>query len=260
MSDVHRLTETIAARVAGRAPWIDVTEDDPSITDEDAYQIQAGLMERLCATGDAIAGYKAAYTSLAMQRERKTGGPIVGAFLRSAIVEDGAVLPLVHNSRNAVEPEVAILLGRDVEGTEVTPHDVMAATACLLPAIEVAVGAPGDVKRSRQMVIATHKTFGSVVLGSPGAIAAGIDLRLEGTVLTVNGEVRGSGTAVEVLGNPWRAAATIANIAARHGARLRAGMVLMTGSIIAALPVSAGDRVEVEFTRLGKVGLTFGSP
>jgi 2-keto-4-pentenoate hydratase len=45
----------------------------------------------------------------------------------------------------------------------------------------------------------------------------------------------------------------IANKLAEYGHGLRAGMVLMTGSIVASIPLAAGDDVDVEFTQLGAV-------
>jgi 2-keto-4-pentenoate hydratase len=107
------------------------------------------------------------------------------------------------------------------------------------------------------MVIATHKTLGSIIVGGPLHSPRDIDLRLEGMVMQINGKVRGSATAVEVMGNPFNAAAFIANTVAANGECLRAGMVLMTGSIITAIPVSAGDDVRIQFTRLGSIVARF---
>jgi 2-keto-4-pentenoate hydratase len=115
---------------------------------------------------------------------------------------------MVADCRNAVEPEIALLLGADLPGPDVTPLDVRRATAALLPAIEVAVGAPGHKERSRHMVIATQKTSGSIIVGGPATAPSGIDLRLEGSVLAINGTARGSATAVEVMGDPYIAAAS----------------------------------------------------
>lgn len=256
-SSLDSLIDRISDRVTGRKPWVDILEDEPGLAVEDAYRVQYGLMRRRVTEGDPVVGYKAAYTSAAVQAQRGNGGPISGAILRSAMVTEGELVTLVPNSRNAVEPEVAILLGADLPGPNVTALDVMRATRMLLPAIEVAVGAPGEVDRSRQMVIATHKTAGYIIIGGPGRAPEGIDLRLEGAVMTINGEIIGSATAVEVLGNPYNAAAFIANTALANGGMLRAGMILMTGSIIAARRIEAGADVRVDFTRLGGVGVRF---
>ena len=258
-TSLESLVDRIADRVAGRSPWRDILEDEPDLSIENAYRVQAGLMRRRMAEGETVVGYKAAYTSAAVQAQRGNGGPIAGAILRSAHLPESAPIAIVPNSRNAVEPEVAILLGADLPGPEVTPLDVLRATEALLPAIEVAVGAPGHADRSRHMVIATHKTAGSVIVGGPGLAPQGIDLRVEGCVMTINGEVRGSATGVEVMGNPYNAAAFIANTVLANGEMLRAGMILMTGSIIAAIPIAAGDDVRVDFTRLGSIGIRFGA-
>jgi 2-keto-4-pentenoate hydratase len=43
----------------------------------------------------------------------------------------------------------------------------------------------------------------------------------------------------------------------RFDAKLETGMVIMTGSLVQAIPVAAGDSIHVEFTRLGSVRARF---
>ncbi|TVR11158.1 MAG: hypothetical protein EA385_01885 [Salinarimonadaceae bacterium] len=250
-----RLISLLADRVAGTIAWKDILEDAPDLSIDDAYLLQSGLMRRLAAAGDPLVGYKASLTNLAMQKARGTGGPVAGGLLASCLRDDDSAIAFVPGARNAVEAEVAILLGADIDGPNVTALDVRRATAALLPAIEVAVGAPGNVDRSSQMAIATQKTTGAVILGGPGRSPDGIDLRVEGAVITVNGEYKATATAVEVMGDPYRAGAFIANQMLATGDKLRAGMILMTGSITLAVNVVAGDNVRVDFTRLGSVNI-----
>jgi 2-keto-4-pentenoate hydratase len=74
---------------------------------------------------------------------------------------------------------------------------------------------------------------------------------------SINGVVQGSATSVEVMGNPLHAVALVVNKIGAAGGTLKAGMVLMTGSLIANLPVSPGDHLQVECTRLGRVQARF---
>ena len=106
--DLENLVDQIADRVAGRASWKDIMEDEPGLVEAEAYSVQAGLMRRRIAEGETVIGYKAAYTSAAIQAQRGNGGPIAGAILRSAHLPESAPIAIVQNSRNAVEPEVAI--------------------------------------------------------------------------------------------------------------------------------------------------------
>ncbi len=73
----------------------------------------------------------------------------------------------------------------------------------------------------------------------------------------MNGDVQGSATAVEVLGDPLHAVVFIANKLAELGLSLKASMVLMTGSIVPSVVVRPGDEVQVDFTRLGQVRVRF---
>ena len=153
---------------------------------------------------------------------------------------------------------MAVLLEYDLAGPGVGATDVLLATAALFPAIEVVASRGERGKRSQQMrIIGSKFTGGGIVVGHPPTAPHGIDLRLEGMVISINGEVRGSATGVEVMGNPLHAVALVANTIAAYGAKLDAGMLIMTGSFMGNLPVAAGDELRVEFTRLGSVTARF---
>jgi 2-oxopent-4-enoate/cis-2-oxohex-4-enoate hydratase len=76
-------------------------------------------------------------------------------------------------------------------------------------------------------------------------------------VYELNGQVAATNTAAEVLGNPLNSLAWIANHLGERGLGLRAGDIVMTGSISTLLRPKAGDAVLARFTRLGSVGVRF---
>ncbi len=253
---IEALADWLFDVTKGKKPWQDILEKDPKLSIDDAYAVQFALMKRIQKAGDPVIGYKAALTSIAMQKERGVDEPIMGALLQSALRQESDVIDIVKNARNAVEAEVGVLLKKDLEGPGVTPYDAYNAVECYMAAIEVAVAASGG-KRSHHMGIAGQKTTGTVLFGSNMVSPRGIDLKVEGTVLSINGQVRASATAVEVLGNPLNSIAYIANRAAANGEKLKAGMVLITGSICPAFEVKSGDESRMDFTNLGTVSCRF---
>ena len=258
MENTHKeLLDWIEEQIAGPRPTGDLLDKAPNLTDADAYRLQFALMKRLAARGDRLIGYKAAYTSQAMQKERGMPGPIIGSLLQSGLFDESKPIPLLPDFKTMVEPEVAVLLKHDLAGPGITASAALRAVEGIFPAMEIAGQSVNAPKRSRQMGIAIHKTSGGIVVGGPMCSAHGIDLRLEGMVISINGVVRGSATGVEVMGNPLNLVATIANTLGEYGETLKAGMVLMTGSIVSALPVAPGDDVNIEFTRLGRVTARF---
>jgi 2-keto-4-pentenoate hydratase len=84
-----------------------------------------------------------------------------------------------------------------------------------------------------------------------------LDLALEGLVYELNGAVAATNTAAEVMGSPANSLAWIANHLGARGLSLKAGDVVMTGSVSALLRPKAGDVVRATYTRLGSVSAHF---
>ena len=97
---------------------------------------------------------------------------------------------------------------------------------------------------------------------SPGATGtaavsppAGLDLRLVGVVLEKNGEVVATASGAASLGHPAAAVAWMVRTMAADGEGLRAGEVVLSGGLTAAVPVAPGDVVVATIDRLGTVEL-----
>jgi 2-keto-4-pentenoate hydratase len=60
-----------------------------------------------------------------------------------------------------------------------------------------------------------------------------------------------------VLGHPHHALAWLANHLAADGKGLRAGEIVLTGSLVKTLWLEAGDSVVMELSGLGDVAATF---
>ncbi|MFT5389866.1 MAG: 2-keto-4-pentenoate hydratase [Gammaproteobacteria bacterium] len=256
MDDPKELAVWLDTALSASTLVPDIRELRPGITHDEAYRLQLEVMARRVAAGDRIVGYKAALTSPAMQAQVGIDEPLLGTLLGSRIVTGSEPVSISGWGflRPTLEPEIAVVLGRDLQGPGVTRIDALRAIAGYLPAIEL-----GDYRTSVEVgqtfigAVVCNTFNGGIVLGQPYVAPAGIDLRREGMTMTHNGKPAGSGTGVEVLGDPINSVIFIANKLAEYGHGLRAGMILMTGSIVASIPLAAGDDVDVEFTQLGAV-------
>ena len=76
-------------------------------------------------------------------------------------------------------------------------------------------------------------------------------------ITTIYGAVVGRGTGALVMGHPFNALAWLANSRAQHGLdALRAGEIVLLGSLVEPKWLSAGARVRVEIEKLGALELT----
>jgi 2-keto-4-pentenoate hydratase len=73
-----------------------------------------------------------------------------------------------------------------------------------------------------------------------------------------NGEFMNKGTGADVLGHPATCVAWLANKLAEYDVTLKAGEVILSGALSAAVAAQKGDVFTAEFGLLGKVEVSFG--
>jgi len=75
----------------------------------------------------------------------------------------------------------------------------------------------------------------------------------------INGVEDGRGTGADVLGHPHHALAWLANHLAASGRALRAGQIVLTGSLVKTVWLKPGDSVAIDLSGLGAVQVSFAS-
>jgi 2-keto-4-pentenoate hydratase len=75
--------------------------------------------------------------------------------------------------------------------------------------------------------------------------------------IAINGETKGAGIGADAMGHPFNAVAWLATNLAGRGEGLRAGQVVLTGSIVRSEAVGRGDQVTIALDGLGEVYARF---
>ena len=150
-----------------------------------------------------------------------------------------------------MEPEIAFLLGDDVDGATASVPTVLAATEVLFPALEVLDSRYEGFRFTLPDVVADNASAARVVLGGRLLPVAALDPQLEGMVLRAGGEVVDTAAGAAVSGHPAAAVAWLA----RAAGHLPAGSVVLSGGLTAPVPLAPGLVVSAEYTHLGSVTL-----
>jgi 2-keto-4-pentenoate hydratase len=256
MVDIQRLSDHLAsAEISGKGVT-PLTEMEPNLTEQDAYQVQLKTIERKEKEGYTIVGKKIGLTSLAMQTMLGVNQPDYGHLLDSMHVENDGVISFEKVLQPKVEGEIAFVLKRDLVGPRVTTLDVIRATECVIPALEVVDSRIANWRIKLSDTVADNASSGLFVLGRPHKIEQ-LDLVLEGMVFYKNGEIMNTGTGAAALGNPATCVAWLANKLSNFGIVLKAGEVILSGAVTAAVDAKPGDHFNARFTNLGQVGVRF---
>ncbi len=188
-------------------------------------------------------GSPAAFELLGIDR------PLVGFLTDRSLVEDGATVPVGEWTTPMLEPELAVHLARDVEG-DATRDDVQAAIGGLGAAIELAdVDVP---PADPEPILAGNIYHRHVLLGPVDEGRTTAD-GVRGRLLRDGEEIAATDTPEAATGELAEVVRLTAELLAAHGERLRAGDVVITGSVVPPLKVAPGESVTAEIDPLGSL-------
>jgi 2-keto-4-pentenoate hydratase len=229
------------------------TIDDPRILRGMAAQL-GRRRERLDA-GERPLGWKVGFGAPAAMQKFAIKAPLVGFLTDQALVATGATVSLSGWVKPVAEPEIAVHMGRDLPAGA-DREIVKAAIAGLGPAIELADvdRPPDDVER----ILAGNIYQRGVIVGPCDAARAG------GGVDGLHGHIARNGSAFAQTSDPQALTGELIDIVrhvadtlAAFGETLRAGQIIITGSIVPPLWVEAGEEIVFKLDPVGSVSIRF---
>lgn len=224
---------------------------------EEAYKIQFGILDRWLAAGEKLAGWKIGATSDAARKMLKLSAPAAGYLLASRRFSSGHTFEHAAIYKPIIESEVCVTIGQRLAGPGVTRDDVLAATAAVAPAFEIAA-MRSDMAADFPLGVADDVAQWGYVLGSaitpyPKDLDLG-EMMVEGRR---NGEVVQQVRGRDAIDDQLQSIAWLANHLAEHDRALEAGHCIITGAILRPMPIAKGDRWETQFSGVGTVLAAF---
>ena len=255
--DFRDMADLLYAAEASHRQTAPLTGAWPDMSVHDAYLIQLENIRRYRAAGRILAGVKAAMTSKAVQQLFGADVPAFGHLFADMIVPEGQPVSERNLNEPRVEGERTFCMKKALAGPGVTIADVYAATAYVVPSLELVDSRIPNAQVRLQDVLADNCSASGLVLGSGMTPVDQVDMQLTGMNLYKNGELVHTGTTAEVCHNPAWVVAFLANTLAEYELELPAGSLVMTGAVTAPVPAAAGDTVTAVFTGMGSVSVRF---
>ena len=239
------VAEFEAARARGEyfpTAWFD------RLSLDDSYRLQLALIDR---RGERRVGWKVGLTSRAIQQQFQVHEPVFGCLLADGRLASGHVFRVDELIAPGFENELCIVMGAGLAPTA-TPADVAAAVARVHPAFEI-IETRGDLTRQLALALADNAQQKAFVLGPPVERDALPELDKVTVSVRINGSKAATGKGSAVLGHPYNSVAWLAAKLAQFGERVKAGDTIMSGSFTRQFPLGPGDRIEADFTGIGRV-------
>jgi 2-oxopent-4-enoate/cis-2-oxohex-4-enoate hydratase len=235
-----------------------LSERTPALTIDQAYHVSLGILARREADGETVVGKKIGLTSRAVQDMLKVDQPDYGFLTDRMQCCEGEPIPI---SKLLIQPraegEIAFVLKRDLVGPGITHADVLAATAGVKVCFEIVDSRIRDWQIRIQDTIADNASCGLFVASDTLIDVHSLDLVTCGMVLWKNGELVATGAGAAALGSPVNGVTWLANALGHHGVPLKAGEIILSGSLVPLIPVAPGDEMEVAVGGMGRLKARF---
>ena len=234
----------------------------PGMTIEDGYAVSRAWVAMKVADGRKAIGHKIGLTSRAMQQSSQIDEPDYGTLLDDMLIDAGDI-PASRFISPRVEVELAFVLKKKLEGTDIGVADVLAATDYVTPAIEIIDARIEQFDRHTKAPRRVQDTI-SDNAANAGIIVAGrkvkpgdVDLPWCGAILRQNGAVEETGLAAGVPGHPAVGVAWLAMKLAPWGECLQAGEIVLAGSFTRPVGAKKGDVFDADYGALGRFQFRF---
>ncbi|HUG08632.1 MAG TPA: fumarylacetoacetate hydrolase family protein [Acidimicrobiia bacterium] len=205
---------------------------------------RADLLE----SGGRTIGWKLGFGAPVWLEKFNLSGPLLGFLPESRSHPPGATVSCEGWVRAVAEPEIAVHIGRDVDD----PSRAAAAVSGLGAAIELAdVDPPPD---DLEETLAGNIFHRAVILGEPDPGLSPLDVgRLRARVHVDGAEVVDTTDLETLTGNLDDILGHAAALLASVEERLRAGEVVIAGSVVPPIEISPGSELSYELSPLAPV-------
>lgn len=220
------------------------------LSEADAYKVQFATHDKLAAQGDKQAGWKIALTLPVQYEPLKLSGPVFAGVYQSGLRQSGASFDKGYPLKPGIEPELVVRIGKDAgPGSKHTAESIRGHIANVYCGMELVDNRYADVtKMSGPARIADNVLQAALVTGTEIKDWQKLDFpNLKGRSL-LDGKELASGPGSAVMGAMPISLAWLANKLNEHGKMLKAGDLVLTGSVHppAFLPGTGVARTEFE--------------
>ena len=242
---------------ATKTPISPLRDDIGEHNEELAYAIQQVNTNHKLVDGARIVGKKIGLTSIKVQEKFGISTPDFGILFDDMEVLNGLSLPISEVMQPKIEGELAFVLGGSLDNDKLTIVDIINSIDYVLPSLEI-VGSRIDNWNIRIAdTVADNASASHYVLGHTPKMLDDIDIVNCKMNMTINGELKSSGSGKDCLGSPLNAVLWLARKMQSVGQPLQAGELILSGSLGPMVVVNAGDHVDAEFEGLGSVSISF---
>jgi len=245
--------DTFASQLDAAAKMAKATHQiakENAISLTDAYAIQQASIDKRIERGEKLIGFKLGFTSKAKMEQMGVDEIIFGRLTDAMQIKNEGNLNLQNYIHPRVEPEIAFLLSKDIEG-EIELSEVNTYIDKVGIALEIIDSRFENFKFSLEDVVADNCSSTGFVIAD--WLPNDTFINNVGISLNIDGAAQQNGNTNAILGNPLESLVEVSKMAKKYNAQLTKGSIILAGAATSAVFLKSKNNVEASFEGLGSV-------
>lgn len=232
-----------------------LSKNRPGLKTSDAYDIQLGMMAKEIDAGAKPIGWKMGGTAT---KDAAKFNPSYGYILDQNFISEKGTIAVGHfpGGSVVVEAEVGFVLKKDMPKGVASMEELVDNIDYIVGAIEIAKAtakSPDASPLDINYVIASGMGHVAALKGHVKVKPEDFDFENESAKCYINGELMAEGISSNIFGSPLYALFNLANMLPDKNQYLKAGDLVLSGSLYANPELKAAGDIRVEFSTLGTI-------
>jgi 2-keto-4-pentenoate hydratase len=224
----------------------------PDLDVSDGYAIRREVDLLRMIAGAVPVGRKVGLATRQSMLQNGLEEPFWSYIFTTGAVPDGSAIDLRRYIQPKAEAEVAFILSKDLDDPHITPEVALAAVTAVCPAIEIVDVRTGNWSNLASEAVADSGRNAGFILGEP--VPLGPDINpdaITARMRTSNAGTGPLGRTSDLVGGPVGILTWLAGKLAETGEPLRAGEIILTGTLTSPVWLEPGVRYTAEFAGFG---------
>jgi len=232
-----------------------LSKNRPGLKTSEAYEIQLGMMEKEIDAGAKHIGWKMGGTAT---KDAAKFNPSYGYMLDRNLISEKGTIPVGHfpGGSVVVEAEVGLVLKKDMPKGVASMEELVDNIDYIVGTIEIAKVTAISTDASPlgiNYVIASGTGHVAAIKGHIKVKAEDFDFENESAKCYINGKLMGEGISSNIFGSPLNALFHLANMLPEKNKFLKAGDLVLSGSVYTNPELNGAGEIRVEFSTLGTI-------
>jgi 2-oxo-3-hexenedioate decarboxylase len=243
------------ARVSGQ-PISQISGSLKDWTIDDAYSIQELGIEKRVESGEKLIGLKMGLTSEAKRKQMNLHSPLYGELTDKMEVKNGGEFSLTGSIHPKIEPEIAFMIDKDLEG-DVTTKEVLAAVSGVCIALEILDSRYDQFKYfSMEDVVSDNSSSSHYIIGDMKGDFKDLDLDNLSMKMSVTEDLFEEGNSSAISGDPLVSVVQLCELLKKRKRKLPAGSLVLAGAATTAIALEKGMNIELSVEGFEKISVS----